>query len=79
MNDIKFWVSKQGGTKDDRTVYETNVRALLQTESVDIFENVYAETKQSWSQSFVNYFEKKSIPHYKNTFCPLDFGRRRFI
>ena len=64
FNDIKFWINKHGGTSDDRKVYDMDIRALLHCESLDMYNSMYIDLKQKWSESFVCYFDENIADMY---------------
>ena len=58
LRDLKFWLSKHGGTVSDMKAYDINVRQLLQCETRDEFDSLFEKLKIKWSEPMVDYFEQ---------------------
>lgn len=56
-NYVKFWLSKHGGTSDDKRVYYANISNHLHSESTEQFAENLNEMKKIWSQVFIENFE----------------------
>jgi transposase-like protein len=57
VRDAEFALKKRLASASEITVYKAQVRALLQSESMDDFAMRENSFRQTWSQSFVEYFD----------------------
>jgi len=65
--DIEAWVTKHGGGSNDRKVYVDGVYELMRLDSEATYLDKLDEKKQTWSQAFVDYFQKelsKRVKYY---------------
>ena len=60
--DVKHWVNKHGGRSDDLVVYTKHLEDLLKSETKDEYDTKLKEYKDTWSESFVAYFEDSLEP-----------------
>lgn len=58
---MQHWLSSRikNATPDDKTEYGRNMVELMQTESLEAFEDLETEFKLSWSSAMVEYFNTR--------------------
>lgn len=56
-----------------------NIKKILKSQNNQLFEEHYTEIKQTWSETFVNYFEESLFETVKNSFGKVDFRRKKIF
>ncbi len=54
-SDVKRWLSKHSGIRDDHVGCQEHIGRLLACETFDEFDILYRDFSESWSQEFVKY------------------------
>jgi len=59
---MENWLSTVHGKKIDKVFYTDEIRDLIQADSQDHFERLFADKKTQWDPVFLEYFTKQILP-----------------